>query len=834
MPQTVRISVRNLVEFILRSGDLDNRNTGNIDPEAMQKGSRIHRKIQKRMGSTYRAEVSLKTTVDYGDLQLQVEGRADGIDELDLVVVDEIKGTLRDLSLFHKAHPPHLAQAMCYAYIYAKDNDLEQILVQMTYVNLETEEVKRFQEQFDFGELERWFLDIVNQYEPWARFGIEWKQQRDASIKQVEFPYSYREGQKELVTSVYKAILRKRNLFIQAPTGVGKTLATIFPSVKAIGEGLAERIFYLTAKTITRTVAEQAFQLLQEQGLSFKAITLTAKDKACIHGKANCNPDYCSHAYGHYDRINDALYDVITNHGQMDRDTLLHYAEKHRVCPFELTLDVSLWADVIICDYNYIFDPNAYLRRFFGDSVKGEFIFLIDEAHNLVERGREMYSATLIKEEIMAFRRLVKEKDTKLASKLQDVNKQLLSLKKECDEYLELSSITHIILKLLQVFSELERFLEEYEDFEERELVLEFYFMIRNFLNMYELTDSNYVTYAEQNDEGQFQLRLFCVNPATNLASYMENSVSTIFFSATLLPIHYYKKLLSTKEDEYAIYAHSTFDPSNRLLLLGDDVTTKYTRRSPHMYENYARYILTIATQKKGNYMVFFPSYKFLTEVHSALAEMIHFPVISYDNEVYKNPSYTELDSKYEEECIDQRIHESRTSSGNQKRMIGETEIEIVIQNQYMGEEAREIFLEMFEEDREHSLVALCVMGGIFSEGIDLVSDKLIGAIIVGTGLPQVCNDREIIKRFFDKQNLPGFDYAYRYIGMNKVLQSAGRVIRTETDRGIIALLDERFTHQQYLEIFPREWQDYYQVSIENMKELLRIFWSKLVSEQVH
>jgi len=782
MNHTIRISVRNLVEFILREGDLDNRITGSIDMDAMHKGSRIHRKIQKRMGSTYRAEVSMKLIVDFGDLKLQIEGRADGIDEQEKVIIDEIKGTLSDIQYIQAVNPMHQAQAKCYAYMYAKEKQLEQICVQMTYVNLETEEVKRFIEEFQFQELESWFQAITQQYEKWARFGLEWKEKRDQSIKQLQFPYTYREGQKELVTSVYKTILRKRNLFIQAPTGVGKTLATVFPSVKAIGEGLGDRMFYLTAKTITRTVAEQGFQLLQKQGLLFKTVTLTAKDKACIHDKANCNPEYCSYAKGHYNRINDALYDVITHADQLDRDSLFAYSKKHQVCPFEMTLDVSLWADVIICDYNYVFDPNAYLRRFFGDGVKGEYIFLVDEAHNLVERGREMYSATLIKEEVMAMRRLIKEKDVKLARKLADVNKQLLSLKKECEGYLELSSITHIILNLLQVMAEMERYLEESEQGEERETVLEYYFSIRDFLNMYELTDDNYIIYAEFNEEGQFLLRLFCVNPATNLTNYMEHSNSTIFFSATLLPIHYYKKLLSTKDNEYAIYAHSTFDVNNRLLLIGSDVTTKYNKRSSSMFASYAMYIQTITSAKKGNYMVFFPSYKFLSEVHEALASLL----------VVGGESHP---------------------------------IEVVIQSQYMGEEAREIFLEMFEEERDHSLVALCVMGGIFSEGIDLVSDRLIGAIIVGTGLPQVCHDREIIKRFFDAKHLPGFDYAYRYIGMNKVLQSAGRVIRTEEDRGIIALLDERFTHQQYLEIFPREWETYHRVTLDDVEQPLKEFW---------
>ena len=778
----IRISVRNLVEFILREGDIDNRKAGLPDKEAMQLGGRIHRKIQRQMGSDYYAEVPLKITVPCEGFAIQIEGRADGIQKTaDGVVVDEIKGVLRELEYIEKPVSVHLAQAKCYGYIYGKQQELDSITVQMTYCQMETEEVKRFQETFSIEELERWFLDIVMQYEKWARFQVEWRQTRDATIKEAEFPYPYREGQRELVTSVYRTILRKKKLFIQAPTGVGKTMATIFPAVKAGGEGLGDKIFYLTAKTITRTVAEQAFQILKKNGLQYKVATLTAKKKICFCEKAECNPDVCPYAKGHFDRVNDAVYEMITTMEEMSRENIETQAKKHSVCPFEMGLDVSLWVDAIICDYNYVFDPNAHLKRFFSEGKKGEYLFLIDEAHNLVERGREMYSAVLYKEEFLQMKKAVRYESVKLTRQLEGCNQMLLEMKRECQTYKEYNSISHFALKLLNVMNGLQKLLEEKEQVDEE--VLEFYFHVRNFLNIYEEVDENYVIYTELEEGGDFKLKLFCVNPAVKLQNFLSQGNSTVFFSATLLPIRYYKKLLSVETDDYAVYAHSPFKEANRLLVLGQDVSTKYTRRGYEMYERFAIYIKNVMQAKPGNYLVFFPSYRFMEEVRETF-------------ERYRT----------EEMCC-------------------------MMQEQNMNEQDREAFLQEFEAEREGSLAGFCVMGGIFSEGIDLTKERLIGAMIVGTGLPQVCNEREILKQYFDRHGENGFDYAYLYPGMNKVLQAAGRVIRTEEDKGVIALLDDRFAGRRYLEIFPREWRKLTYCNVKTIGEKVEQFWKNAYIE---
>ncbi|WP_211133206.1 ATP-dependent DNA helicase [Coprococcus comes] len=779
----IRISVRNLVEFILREGDIDNRTGGGQDPENMQMGSRIHRKIQRQMGSDYQAEVPLKTEIVCDGFTLKIEGRADGlIHTKEQVMVDEIKGVLRELDRVQEPAGIHLAQAKCYASMVAEQEGVDEIGVQMTYCQMETEEVKRFQYSYQSNELKVWFDEVIRQYEKWAKFQIEWRKARNASIKGIEFPFPYRKGQRELAVSVYRTILRKKKLFIQAPTGVGKTISTVFPAVKAVGEELGEKIFYLTAKTITRTVAEQAFETLREQNLKFKVITLTAKEKICFCEETSCNPDDCPYAKGHFDRVNDAVYELLMQEDVMSREVLEAQARKHKVCPFEMALDVSTWVDGVICDYNYVFDPDARLRRFFAEGGAGGYLFLIDEAHNLVERGRQMYSAELCKEDFLAVKKLVKGEAPRFAKRLEACNKILLAMKKECENYKVLDNISHFGIQLMNVLSETDRYLEECVDKEVRETVLDFYFQVRSFLNIYDGLDENYVVYTEYQENGRFVLKLFCVNPAANLQKCLDKGNSAVFFSATLLPIQYYKRLLSTEKDNYAVYIDSSFDTKKRLLMNGVDVSTRYAMRSREMYQRYATYIFRVVKAKMGNYLIFFPSYRFMEDVYQEFTQLL---------------------------------------------ASDEEEMELVIQQKHMDEEERENFLRAFEMGREKSLIGFGVLGGIFSEGIDLTNEKLIGTLIIGTGLPQVCNEREILKSYFDQKGLYGFDYAYRYPGMNKVLQAAGRVIRTEDDRGVILLLDERFQREKGKEIFPKEWVDCERCRLDIVEEKIRLFWEK-------
>lgn len=779
--ERIKISVRNLVEFILRSGNLDNRRTSVADREAMQKGSRIHRKLQKQMKASYKAEVPLKWEEEYSDFIIEIEGRADGIiDDEEACVIDEIKGVYRDLYFLEEPVPVHKAQAMCYAYFYVSQKKISKIEVQMTYCHLETEEIKRFREEFSFSYLKKWFEDLLSEYYKWANFQYQRRIERRSSMEGLEFPYPYRKGQKELVSGVYHTMRTEKQLFIQAPTGIGKTMAAIFPAVRAVGEGHGDKIFYLTAKTITRTVAEEAFHILKEKGLSYKTISITAKEKLCLCEETDCNPEKCPYAEGHFDRVNAAVFEILNEKDTYLREDLLEQAEKHRVCPYEMCLDISSWVDAVICDYNYVFDPNVYLRRFFGDGVKGDYLFLIDEAHNLVERGRKMYSAVLCKEDFLETAKIVKEHSAKLYKILKKCNRLMLEYKRECDECTVMENIAGLSLQLMNLLGEMENFLEKEHEEKVQKAVLEFSFSVRHFLNMYDIADENYVIYSHYDDEQRFLITLYCVNPKRNLQECLNKGRGAVFFSGTFLPLPYYRSLFSERRDDYAICASSPFLRENLKLLVACDVSSKYTRRGVSEYEKMAEYIYELAAGKQGNYMVFFPSYRMLEDIY----------------EIFRNKTE---ERQFEVSCI--------------------------LQSSNMTEQEREEFLEAFQENSAKTLIGFCVMGGIFSEGIDLTGERLIGAAIVGTGLPQVGCEREILKNYYDEKAQNGFAYAYRYPGMNKVLQAAGRVIRTKEDRGVVLLLDERFLQREYLELFPQEWQSYERCTVGNAGQKIRAFW---------
>ena len=777
-----RISVRNLVEFILQSGDLDNRR-GTIDKDAMLKGSRLHRKLQKQMGGDYRAEVALRMNCSYEDLDIRLEGRADGIFTEDEVVwIDEIKGIYGNVEQMEEPVKVHKAQAMCYGYIYGVQEGLSKIGIQMTYANLETEVVKRFREVISIEELKEWYQKLLDEYHKWLSYQKKWKEERNHSLQSLEFPFSYREGQRKMVSSVYHTIGASRQIFIQAPTGVGKTMSTIFPAVRAVGEGKGETIFYLTAKTITRTVAQEAFEVLREKGMKYKVVTITAKEKLCFMDETKCDPVHCPYARGHFDRVNDAVYELWTMKSRYDRETIREQAEKWQVCPFEMCLDLSVWVDGVICDYNYAFDPNVHLKRFFGENISGDYIFLIDEAHNLVERGREMYSAEISRQTLFTLRKKIRKHFPKLARALDKASRQMLELEEDLkasqNPYQVLSNPGVLPVTFLTISGELEEILEEKNLEEElRKEILEFYFVVRDFLNVSELVDENYVVYTECFGENDFRLRLFCVNPAANLSEYLKKGRSAVFFSATLFPMLYYRELLTTETDAYGIYVQSPFSAENRRILIGSDVSSRYTRRNHTEYRKIAEYISRCVWQRQGNYMVFFPSYRLMEDVYQV----------------------------YEEEfSVDW--------------------VRCIRQNSDMTEREREEFLEEFQS-REGTLVGFCVLGGIFSEGVDLIGESLIGAIIVGTGLPQIGSEREILKEYYDRKKQSGFDYAYRYPGMNKVLQAAGRVIRTKEDKGVILLLDDRFLGRDYGGIFPREWKDRSSCRLNTVEEAVSRFW---------
>ncbi len=798
-------SVRNLVEFIFREGDIDNRAGRLASAEAMLEGSRIHRKIQKSMDSAYQVEVPLSLSIEEKDYTLVIEGRADGIaygeflsEPEEICYIDEIKGIYRKLSTMEEPVYVHKAQAMCYAYIYALQNHLSRIGLQMTYCNLDTEEIRYFREILDWDTLKAWFDHLIAEYRKWADWQMSWRKMRQESIRRLEFPFPYREGQKKLVTDVYRTIMRRKTLFIEAPTGVGKTVSTIFPAVKAVGEELSDRIFYLTAKTVTASVAKETIGLLMEHGYQAKTIHLTAKEKLCLCDEMDCNPQHCPYARGHYDRVNDAVFDLLQRKDLFTREDILAQAEKYCVCPFEMSLDTASFADNIICDYNYVFDPRVALKRFFQDGVKGDYIFLVDEAHNLVDRSREMYSAVVYKEDFLEIKRLMKTIHPAIVRAAEKCNRDLLEMKRECEGYQVRESVGTLTFHLMRLATLLDEFLEKPVEFPEKKKVLDFYFALRNFLNIYDLVDDRYVIYTDFEEDGRFGIHLFCVDPSENLQKCIAKSNSTVFFSATLLPITYYKSLLSTEEDNYAIYAKSTFAEKNRLIAFGKGASTRYKRRGQKEYEKIAAYIEAVICGRVGNYMIFFPSYQLMREVYEV-----------FQKREMENPIWD-------------RILETVDSPSE-----SEHSLQLAMQTSGMKEQEREKFLEAFEETKRGTFAAFCVMGGIFAEGIDLKRDRLIGAVIVGTGLPQISHEREILKKYYDERGMNGFDYAFRFPGMNKVLQAAGRVIRTAEDQGVILLLDERFLEPEYDRLFPREWAQRKICTVEELAEEVADFWGK-------
>lgn len=814
------VSVRNLVEFVLRQGDLQ---FGMARAGRTLEGIKAHQSLQKlsvqrtteqkamahqKVVMDYLPEVTLSYVYQEGNLSLEIKGRADGVIRSEAgVCIDEIKSTSMDLDLIDEKYSQlHWAQAQCYAFMCAMQEGLKEIEVQLTYAQLDTTAVKVIRKHFTLPTLSDFFLSVVRRYLAWAVRLQDWKEIRDASIRRLEFPFpSYRPGQRELVVAVYKTIREGQKLFAQAPTGIGKTMGTLFPALKALEEGFSETVFYLTAKTITRTVAEKALGDLQSRGLALKVLTLTAKDKICFLPEATCDPEHCLYARGYFDRLRPAMDEVFSEKVWI-RPVIEAYARKHALCPFEFSLELANWADVVICDYNYVFDPRVYLRRFFLEG--GEYTFLVDEAHNLVDRAREMFSAELPKEPWLKLKRAAKEYSG-LSKSISKVNtaftkeqKRMKALEQQGEEEQAqqaqlgvLSAQTWgggvrdhvektppgILLQALRTFNkEAERFLRMNEEpVPWRDEFLELYFQALSFIRTSEGYDEHYITYWEYT-QTDLRVKLFCLDPSQQLKGALGRAKATILFSATLSPMEYFMEILGGEEDSYKLRLGSPFPSENLNLMIQNRISTKYNQRST-TYHQVAKEIAAAVAGKTGNYLVFFPSYEYLQAV------------------------FREFDG----------YNKSDTQA-----------MKVIRQVPGMAETEREHFLAQFAAEPKETLVGFALMGGIFGEGIDLIGERLSGAIIVGVGLPQIGLERELIRSYYQERSQLGFEFAYMYPGFNKVLQAVGRVIRTETDRGIVLLIDERFARAAYRRIFPKEWGTVrYLSNTEEVQRVVEDFW---------
>jgi DNA excision repair protein ERCC-2 len=786
---TISVAVRTLVEFACRDGDITP-----VAPRAdrFRDGAQAHREIQGTRPLGYHAEVPLSITVEGAQVLLEISGKADGVfEEGGRTVLEEIKTTETTVEEFpHDGHPAHWAQAELYAHMLAEREALEQVEVRLIYYERTRGQSAVFVRHRSRSELSQIFADLVRIYLDWSDALALWRGERDRSLEKLAFPFpDYRAGQRRLVVSAFRVMRDRGELFARAPTGIGKTVAVLFAAAKAIGEGSISQVFYLTSKTTQQIVAEETLERLRAHGGRLKTVTITAKAKVCFlrdryPEKPPCDPAICPYARGYFGRLNEAL-GQLNRHEAFTRETVERLAAEHTVCPFEYSLDLAVWADVVICDYNYAFDPRVRLQRFFV-LRRGDYAFLVDEAHNLPDRAREMFSAQLEKRAVLRVRRELSQKSSRLYRNLSALNVELLALRKGVLAFAEGGSAqvrgeppAALVEKARAITAASEELFGSSPG-AATDALLDLYYACRDFVRVAEGFDDRFVVLLEA-QRGGLRVRLACIDPSRLLRQALDRGKAAVFFSATLAPHHYYRDLLGGSEESARLDLPSPFPRENLCVMLDPGISTRYRDRSGSHSAVAAR-LRRVVEAHAGNYIAFFPSYAYMRQV------------------------------------LDQFM--ARGHDG----------IELLVQSPGMSEEGRRRFLLQFEGGAGATLLAFVVMGGVFAEGIDLVGDRLTGAVIVGVGLPMVCPDRDVIRGYFDGADDPemarGFQYAYLYPGMNRVLQAAGRVIRSESDRGVVLLLGERFAQAHYQRLFPPEWHPIPQVRAEEaISERLREFW---------
>jgi DNA excision repair protein ERCC-2 len=775
MKTALSIGVRDLVEFVLRSGDLEAEFAGG---SRAADAIRIHQRIQHARPAGYAPEVAISYQVDTPAVMLAIAGRIDGVFENAAIpVIDEIKTTGgKPEECLREENPLHWGQAKVYAYLYATERGLADIGVQLTYARLDTAEARETRRYFHVAELQLFFEDLVGRYLEWATVIIAWGRQRDDSIRHLEFPYgTFRPGQLEMVNAVTRAIQDGSRIFIQAATGIGKTMAVLFPTVKSIADRASAKVFYLTARTTGRMAAEKALDELRGRGMRLKQLALTAKDRVCFNPGSACRPEECEFAKGHFDRLPEARRSMFQEDA-WTRETVAAASRRFQVCPFEFSLDLSRWADLMICDYNYAFDPKAYLRRFFLD-VTGDYTFLVDEAHNLVDRSRDMFSAELRKQPVLKLRRAVKTALPGVHRSLGQINTWMREARRRCEATgapMAETDAPEELYPLLRAFlASAENWLEKNMKSPFREELLERYFEVGGFLRVAEQFDDSYATCFETLSR-DLRVKLFCIDPARQIGAALNRCRSAVFFSATLTPLDYFQTMLASESAETLVLP-SPFPPENLGVFIADRLST-YFRHRDRTKPEIAAIVRSLIQQHKGNYLLFFPSYQYM-----------------------------------------RMVLESFRSAA--------PDTDVIVQEPGMSERQREVFLGRFETDNPRTLVGFAVMGGIFGEGIDLVGTRLSGAAVVGVGLPAVGLENELIREYFADRLEQGFEYAYMYPGINRVLQAAGRVIRTDTDRGVVLLIDQRYGSEHYRSLLPDYWRTRCVRSRDEFADVLLNFW---------
>ncbi len=766
LPKTpARASVHAIVEGALLCGDL----VPGATAQRLLDGVRGHQSLQSVPDPDARNEAPVSFTVEGERIVLTVYGRIDRL--YGLSVVEEIKTTLDAAP--EDALPLHWAQAECYAFMLCEKEGLSHIDVRITYLNLSSGEVTRFTRSLTHAVLAERFYGYVRPYLAHLDELAAHRAEVALQMKALAFPFAqYRAGQRELAAEIFRTIRDKKMLLAQAPTGTGKTLAALFPALKGIGEGFVERIFYLTARTTARRAAFDALGLLPDSAL--RAIALYAREKVCIHDAPLCRTGTCPRQIGYYDRLPQALAAAKALPGRFDREAVRALADEYELCPFEFSLDLSLECDVIVCDYNYLFDPRVRLQRYASGSKQGQ-VLLIDEAHNLPDRAREMYSARLPGKLIDRARRSIPQSARKgeLYLSLRALRRTMEAAAEEGEipraeetPRPELTERCEAVLCALQESAEGDPALCA---------------QLRLELTGWVYQSAGYDETCRLLFEGgksSREITLYCTDASARTGAVLRRSRAAILFSATLTPPEFYKTLCGMKEDSACVHLLSPFPPEN-LLVLHLPVSTRYKAREATLPRVVSAVAALALSREKGNFITFFPSYAYLRQAAELLEPL--------------------LDGK----------------------------AELLIQTPEMDEEARAAFLSRFSPEPDGRLLALCAMGGVFSEGIDLPADRLCGAAVVGVGLPQIGVERDALRKRYDEAYGDGYAYAYVYPGVGKVLQAAGRVIRSENDRGALLLIDDRYAADPYPALLPAQWTLRRVFTDKQIAEQLRGFWNQ-------
>ena len=776
MEKSLFMSVHQLVDFLLRTGDIDNRV---YNKTTMSEGTKIHGFYQAKQKGNYLAEYYLKETFKVDDFTITLDGRADGIIlDGDRVVIDEIKSTISPLEEYYESQKEwHLGQAKCYALMYAHLFHKDEIGIRLTYIHQleKTKMIKEF--SFKTNVLEEYVDELLKEYLDFYRLVFEKIEQRNESAKTLVFPFpSFRKGQKVLAKYAYGIATNGGILFAEAPTGIGKTMSTLYPFAKSFKDEENQKIFYLTAKNSGRVMAYEATSLLLDQGLKASAIVLTAKDKICFCPGKGCNPDECPFAKGYYTHIRKAIVESLKEYNLFSPEVIIEIAKHYAICPFEMQLDLSLYVDIIICDYNYLFDPMVYLRRYFDEDAS-KMLALIDESHNLVDRAREMYSASFDSYTFKKAKKAVRHLEHK---KIKNAIKRISRLFNQFDDFAEGETI---IEKLEQTdLAAIEAYLvaatdvnKHHHDFVD-DYFTEFFFQLNKFDKLYTDFDESFTLYVTKTASGETKITLYCLDPRGQVKASLNKVKSKIIFSATLSPSEYYIDLLGGTKNDPLIKLSSPFPKENLDILVAPTLSIRYKNRGKSI-EQVSEYIKTMIKGKVGNYFVYVPSYEYLESLEPYLLDK---------------------------------------------------DINLIVQERDMSETDRVQFLSCFVDKPQKTTVGLAVVGGAFGEGIDLVAERLIGVAVVGVGLPQLCFERNLIREYFDKQQGKGYLYSYINPGINKVMQAVGRVIRSEKDRGIALLIDDRYLSNTYSDLFSDKWSHYKVVtSKEDIKEEVDNFWNR-------